>query len=69
MPSKLRASAAQDMTRWKGGVPGTMMLTMKVKGALLALHAQNLPHVPFRHSATNAPADASGYLPILLSFL
>ena len=40
MPSKAPASAAQDMTRWKGGVPGTMMLTMKVKGALLALHTQ-----------------------------
>ena len=22
------ASAAQDMMRWKGGLPGTMMLTM-----------------------------------------
>ncbi len=31
------ASAAQDMMRWKGGVPGTMMLTMYVNGALLAL--------------------------------
>ena len=39
MPSKAPASAAQDMTRWKGGVPGTMMFTMKVKGAVLALHA------------------------------
>ena len=31
------ASAAQDMMRWKGGLPGTMMLTMNVNGALLAL--------------------------------
>lgn len=38
--SKLRASAAQDMTRWNGGVPGTMMFTMNVKGALLTLQAQ-----------------------------
>lgn len=37
MPSKLRASAAQDMTRWNGGFPGTMMFTMKVNGALLTL--------------------------------
>ena len=42
-PSKLLASAAQDMTRWKGGVPGTMMLTMKVKGALLTLRAWQTP--------------------------
>lgn len=37
--SPCSASAAQDMTREKGCVPGTMMLTMNVNGALLILRA------------------------------
>lgn len=55
MPSKLRASAAQDMTRWNGGFPGTIMFTMKVNGALLALQ--------HTHSAEAFTIGIKGNLP------
>ena len=62
MPSKLLASAAQDMTRWKGGVPGTMMLTMKVKGALLTLRARQTSSAPLAASKCNCKCKQDGDL-------
>ena len=66
MPSKAPASAAQDMTRWKGGVPGTMMLTMKVKGALLALHTQIRFRILQSDTTSALPGHEEGCMPVLL---